>query len=155
MKNTLTRISPLLLRLCSIAALAFLVGCTSVSLMSDYDESIDKGATEFHKLVETFLVGIERDGRNAGPLTESEKAFFKKAAVELSSLSVRASAHDKNELTKKMIANLADSMSTLEELVPLGVTRDQVKPVRSALTTSISAIIQLEVAKKRGATTNK
>ena len=140
---------PVFLRFFALSVVFALVGCT-VRLISDYDENTDRGAGEFQKSVETFLVKIESQGRGAGPLTDAEKDFFQKAVVDLSALSVRASAIPKNEITVKMIANLTDSLETLQQLVPLGITNEQVKPIRSALNISTAAIIKLELEKKRG-----
>ena len=133
----------------ALFALVF-AGCTSVQLVSAYDEGTDRGITEFQKSVETFLTGLERTGRPAGALTRDEAAFFQKAEVDLSALRVRAAVIPKNDITIAMLRNLTDSMALLEELVPTGITREQVKPLRDALNASTGAILKLELAKKRG-----
>jgi len=143
-------VAPALLRLFTLLFGLALAGCTSITLISAYDEGTDKGITEFQKSVETFLTGVERTGRPAGDLSKAEVAFFEKASVDLSSLRVRAAAISKNDITIAMLANLTESMSTLEELVKSGITKEQIKPIRDALNASTGAILKLELAKKRG-----
>lgn len=144
------RCVPVVLRYLSLSLVIALAGCT-IRLISDYDENTDKGVSEFQKSMETFLVRIETQERPAGPLSDAEKDFFQKAKVDLSALRVRASAIPKNEITVRMIANLTSSVEALEQLVPLGITKDQVTPIHSAFNTSVGAIIKLELEKKRGA----
>ena len=129
----------------------FLSACTSVTLMSSYDEALDAGITELQKSTETFLVQLEHTGRAPGPtLTKEEQDFLDKATVEVTSLQIRAAAQPKNEITLQQLSILKDSYLTLGDLLKVGAPRNQIQTIRDAFNTSTGAILKLELAKKRG-----
>ncbi len=126
-----------------------LAGC-SVNLISAYDENIDKSVTQLQKEIETFFVTI--DGQNATECTyDKHKDFYKESKVAISAIEVRARAIPKNEISVEQVGLLNDSLSSMEELHKLGcLDKDQVSNLRSNFNTSITAILKLELAKKRG-----
>ena len=129
----------------------FLSSCTSVTLISHYDEGIDAGITELQKSTDMFLTQLEHTGRVAGPtLTKDEQDFLDKSSVAISSLQIRAAAHPKNEITSQQLVILKDSFSILGDLLKAGAPKDQILTIRNALNASTGAILKLEFAKKRG-----
>lgn len=139
------------------ACLALLfAGCAPIVLVSSYDEGLDHGVTAVQRSVETFLIDIEHNGRApAAKLSVADQAFFDQVEVDLSSLRVRASATPKNELTTQMLETLSQQMQTLQKLVRVGISPEQVRPIREAVNTSVRAILTFELAKKRGETNPK
>lgn len=139
--------------LCLFFALVF-SGCLNVRLISDYDQQIDTSITAFQKKMETFLTSLERKAGRDDAKYEYNVAFYDEAKVDLSAVRVRAAAIPKNDITIKMIDKLQDSLLTLEKLHkegPLGMIPPQeIYPLRSAFNTSCTAILKLELAKKRG-----
>lgn len=133
-----------------LVSLLAITGCASVRLLSEYDPVIDERVTALQKSLEAFLLGIEEQGREPGPLTPEERSFFQSTRVELSSLAIRAGAVPKNELTVAMIENLRAATADLQELVVEGIAPEQVEPLRSAINTATGAILRLELAKRRG-----
>ncbi len=157
MKNTLRQIS-LQIKFPSIIALALciiLTACTTIRLVSDYDEVIDKGITDLQISAETFFTKLDHTGRKTGPLTKEEITFLDQISVSLTSLQIRAAASPKNEITIQQLELLKDSFGILSDLLQTGVTKEQVKPIRNAFNTSTTAILKLELAKKRGESANK
>ena len=126
-------------------------GCQSVRLVSDYDEMIDKGVTSIQKKIEMFLTDVEKEGRTpSNDLSITDGKFFDEVLVDISSLRLRAEATLNNEITIEMLESLNDSVLTLKTLVKEGISTEQVKPIRSAINTSVGAILKFEIAKKRG-----
>lgn len=139
---------------CLLVMLAF-GGCTSIRLIADYDEQIDKSVTDFQRKVETFLTGLERNADQPESKYDANVKFYDEARVDLSAIRVRAAALPKNEITLKQIDLLTDSLGKLEELQRLGIRREHIAPLRSAFNSTCTAILKLELAKKRGEGTDQ
>jgi len=137
------RIIPLLL------ILAF-TGCASIRLIADYDEQIDTAVTDFQRKIETFLTHLERNAGKDEAKYQNNTKFYDEAKVDLSAIRVRAAAIPKNDITLKLIDLLLENISNLENLHKLGISAEQVSPIRSAINTQCTAILKLEIAKKRG-----
>ncbi len=150
-RNNLIVIS---VRLLCLVLVLLLSGCVSVRLISDYDEQIDASITAFQKEMETFLTSLERNAGKDKAKYENNIVFYDEAKVDLSAVRVRAAAIPKNDITIKMVDKLLDSLLTLEKLHsegPLGmIPIQEIYPLRSAFNTSCTAILKLELAKKRG-----
>ncbi|MFQ5847954.1 MAG: hypothetical protein ACE5IQ_09860 [Candidatus Methylomirabilales bacterium] len=128
-------------------------GC-SVKFISDYDEVTDKSATALHKNVERFLLKMEATAGSSAGTYRKNKTFYDEAKVALSSMRMRAKAIPNNRLTVQHIELLEkniDALRTLhEKRGPKGLAKPLVDPVRDALDAQFTAIIKLELAKKRG-----
>ena len=127
-----------------------LVGCANVRLISEYDEKTDTAITSFQRRMETFLTSLERNAGQDQAKYENNTKFYDELKVELSSIRVRAEAIPKNEITVLQIELLEDNMAKLERMHKLGINADDVKPLRIAFNASCTAILKLELAKKRG-----
>lgn len=142
-------ISRALLIALAIAAMA-LAGCT-VKLVSNYDEKTDKAVSELQKEVESFFVTMEEQQGTPACAYENHKSFYDETAVELSAIEVRAKALEKNEITVEQVNLLQDSFNNLEQLHQKEcLSSNQIESLRSSFNSSITAILRLELAKKRG-----
>ncbi|MBI4634082.1 MAG: hypothetical protein HY742_09360 [Deltaproteobacteria bacterium] len=142
-------------RLASLLLVVALAGCASIRLIADYDEQIDKSVSELQRKCETFLTGLERNVGKPEAGHDTNTKFYDEAKVDLSAIRVRAAAISKNEITLKQLDLLADSLDKLEQLHKGGLRREQIKPLRSAFNASFTAILKLELAKKRGESPDK
>ncbi|HDH07412.1 MAG TPA: hypothetical protein ENG89_00100 [Candidatus Moranbacteria bacterium] len=146
--------------LLSIIFLA-LSGCT-VKFVSQYDEITDSSVTALQRKVETFMVTLESQDGLPECSYEHHKEFYQEAKVDLSAMRVRAAAISKNKITVAQLKLLSDSFIQLENLHKLKVeksestnnlrciTKDEVSLLRTAFNSSFTAILKLELAKKRG-----
>ncbi len=124
--------------------------CT-VKLISSYDEKTDNAVTELHKKVETFFVTLESQEGLPECKYENHQDFYRDVKVSISAIEVRARAIPKNELTIEQIELLNDSLYKLEQLHKIDcLTAELIKPLRILFNTSFTAILKLELAKKRG-----
>ncbi len=133
-----------------LALIALLSGC-SIQLVGNYDEHIDKGVTQLQKDFETFLITVDSQTKTPKCKYQNHTQFYQGSKVAISSIEVRANAIDKNEKTVKQIGLLKDSLASLENLHRWGCfTHSQVQSLRSSFNSHITAILKLELAKKRG-----
>jgi len=127
-----------------------LYGCT-VKLISSYDENTDKAVTQLQKDFEKFFITVESQAGTNDCKHENHIKFYQDSTVSISAIEVRAKAMDKNEITVEQVGLLKDSLGSLEKLHKIGCfSKDQVSLLRDSFNTSITAILKLELAKKRG-----
>jgi hypothetical protein len=135
-----------------IIILQFLIqtGCT-VRLISSYDEKTDKAITDLHKNFETFFLTLESLEGLPECKYENYTEFYKDAKVSISSIEVRARAIPDNEITIKQIALLKENIDLLEQLhIYSCLSKEQIEPLRVSFNSGFTAILKLELAKKRG-----
>jgi hypothetical protein len=138
-----------------------LSGCT-ITQISSYDEVTDKAISSLQRKVESFLIKLEtKDGLPECTYKENSK-FYSEAKVDLSAIKVRAQAIPKNEITIEQIQLLDNSLNDLETLHKYKdkksqkenklycISKDEVAPLRIGFNSSFTAILKLELAKKRG-----
>lgn len=134
----------------TLAMLFVLSGC-SVRLISSYDEKIDNSVTQLQKDFETFFVIVESQEGLPECEYKNHMKFYQDSKVAISAIEVRAKATPKNDITVKQVELLKDSLDKLETLHKLGCfTPGQVENLRTSFNTSITAILMLELEKKRG-----
>ena len=132
-----------------------LSGC-AVQLTGSYDDAIEKGMTAFQKKMETFLVGLEMNDSFPACSYKKNTQFYLETKVDLSAIKVRAAAIPKNKITVEQLELLTSSLGTLEQLHKLKdkksecIPAQEIVPLRVAFNTSATAILKLELAKKRG-----
>lgn len=149
------------LRLILLLLLLGMSGCT-VKLIASYDETTDQNVTALQRKMETFLTELEtKDGLPECSYSNNAE-FYTQAKVDLSAIKVRVDAIPKNEITAEQIALLASSLNDLQALHQLKdkktttegelrcLSSDEIKALRSAFNVSFTAILKLELAKKRG-----
>jgi hypothetical protein len=136
-----------------IALMAVSLGCT-VKLIADYDEIIDKTATDLQGKIETFLTRMERTAGTSEGEYDNNTAFYDEIKGVLSSMKVRARAIPKNELTVQHIELIEENIENLRKLhekqKEKGLTKTYIDPARTALNTQFTALITLQNALKRG-----
>ena len=138
-----------------------ITGCT-VKFISSYDEATDVAVTALHRKVETFFITLESGEGLPGCTYDNHKKFYEEAKVDISAIQVRAEAIPKNEITIQQLKLLSNSLDQLEQLHKLKkklsdeqgklicLTRQEIAPLRTAFNASFTAILKLEIAKKRG-----
>lgn len=125
-------------------------GC-AVNLISKYDETTDKTVTALQKNIEGHLVGLEAVDGLPECKYEQYKQFYSEAKVDASAIAVRAAAIPKNDITIKQTLLLTNSLESLEKLHKIAcLSKDQISPLRAQFNSSFTAILKLELAKRRG-----
>lgn len=137
-----------------VLTLALLSGC-AIQLVSSYDEKTDVAVTALQRKFEIFFVKLE--GLKVPPACShgANKTFYDESKVDVSAIQVRAAAVPLNEISIEQAELLSKNLGLLEQLHKgKGETRclspDEIKPLRQAFTSSLTAILKLELAKKRG-----
>lgn len=140
--------------LITLAVAFVLAGCSTIKLVGDYDEQIDKGVTQLQKDVETFLVKLEGTAPKQDDLVEDYKKntkFYDNSKVALSGLRVRADAMERNSITVRMLDRVAKNTERLETMHQDGLRKAEIEnSIRGALNAQFTAILTFELAKKRG-----
>lgn len=132
------------------ACLSLLAGC-AIQLVSSYDEKTDEAVTALQKKFETFFVTVgDQYGLPECKYANHQK-FYQEAKVDISAIDVRARAIPDNGKTAEQVSLLGASLESLEKLHKISCfTDEQVDNLRSSFNSSITAILTLELAKKRG-----
>ena len=130
-------------------SIGVILGCLSVRLMAEYDRKIDDGITEIQRKTEAFLIKMERIAETPESAYAKHIGFYDEVKVDLSALKVRADAIALNDLTSQQIGLLQDSFKKLEEQHKKGLKAVMIESIRQSLNTQFTAILKLEVAKKR------
>lgn len=132
-------------------ALAF-AGCT-LRLVADYDEQIDRGATELQQQMDAHLTRLEALGSHPDAAFAANQEFYREYGVRLRSLGLRAQAHRRNETTIEQLQRMEASLQELREQHERGGTLSTtfIAAARELFNSSWGAIIAWEIAKRRGA----
>ncbi|WP_374564958.1 hypothetical protein [Nitrosomonas sp.] len=134
----------------SLILVVVLTGCT-VKLISSYDEATDRAVTDLQRKTEAHLVVLESVEGLPECTFDHHKQFYDEAKVDVSAITVRAAAIPKNDITTQQTALLASNFDNLEKLHRIAcLSKDQITLVRSHFNTSFTAILKLELAKRRG-----
>jgi len=141
-----------------LAVLLALTACAEISLISDYDAATDQQVTKLHRDVETFFTVLERNPTKPACTRASNDAFYAQATTDINLLIARNEIRTKNDITKKQLVVMKDSLELLEGLHEvadsedrcLGLDSNEMQALRGAFSTSFGAILKLELAKKRG-----
>ena len=134
--------------------LLVVLGCQQVRFVSAHDEVVDRGTTALHTKIASFVGKMVMfAGRPEGTYAANEAAYPDLQA-EVSSLLLRAGATPKNEITRRQFDELQANVERLRQLHQLGGDRGLRKavatPALAAIDVNCSAIIKLELAKRRG-----
>jgi hypothetical protein len=85
-----------------LVALSLIISCTSIQLVSKYDENIDKQTQELQKKLDRHLMSL-RVSNDDSLKYESNQKFYTDTLSDLNAISVRASAIYKNKLTIQQV----------------------------------------------------
>ncbi len=133
---------------------ALMIAACTVKLISDYDEALDRAASDLQIKVEAFLVKMQASAGTPDGEYAKNSTFYDEVKVALSAMRLRAEATPKNELTVEQIGLLEKNLENLRQLHesagPAGLSKTVVATTRTLLNTQFKAILTLELAKKRG-----
>jgi hypothetical protein len=138
-----------------IFTIIWLCSCSSIRLISDYDEITDKAVTELQDKVSRYFVKLSREIGTDKAKYENYVEFFDEAKVDLNNLKIRADAIDKNEITQKIVGELTNMVNTTEQLHQIGFNNKlEIVPIQKNFNVAFTAIIKFQMALKRGEKTN-
>ena len=128
----------------------FVASCT-VKFIADYDEVTDQLVTEVHKQMEWFFLDVGTKIGTPEADYENYINFYNEIKVDISTLKLRASSFEKNEITLQQIDLLSKNLNLMEELHKTGLTDfSLVEEPRRDFNIALGSILKLELAKKRG-----
>lgn len=135
-----------LLLFCAAVSLAG-PACT-FRLIGDYDDTIDKGVTEFQQKAEVYFLKLQ-----SNPNTPYDQSVYDDLYPRLAVLQSRAAALPKYGIIAQQVANMkkqVDDFQKLDQMSPRPLPKSiQVAP-ESAIAVSVESILTLELALKRG-----
>lgn len=136
--------------LCLMVWVGLLSGC-QISLLSQYDETTDKAVSALQKKMESHLLSLEAKEGLPECVVSFYGATYQDLKVDASAITVRAAAIPKNDLTAQQVQLLGQSIETLEKLHQIAcLSKAQIAPLRLQFNASFTAILKLELAKRRG-----
>lgn len=149
-----------------VAAAVAISACSSVQLISDYDEPTDKALTALQQGTDDFITGLLANARSEDNAFEKHKQFYDDADKQLRRIEFRVSSMPKNDQTKKLVANIraailgegkcTENGGSLRDLhclpanLALGPSRDALLVNQRNINQTIGAALALELAKKQG-----
>ncbi|MDI6767639.1 MAG: hypothetical protein QME52_12530 [Bacteroidota bacterium] len=144
----------LLLHKYSVEIILFLYLITftacSVKFITEYDENTDRTVSDLQRKFETFFISAEKVcGTPEGDYSHFEN-FYDDIKVDLTLLELRVNAKSKNEIQIEQVSLLKKSFDDLKKLHKLGLTKEQLAPIRTGFNVSLTAILKFEFAKRRG-----
>lgn len=90
----------------------FFTGCTTVQLVSNYDETVDKQSQELQKKLDSYFISLQN--LRGEPLTYKENLkFYEGVLTDLNALELRSSIIYKNKITQQEVVLLKDSIALL------------------------------------------
>ncbi len=129
--------------------ITILSACTP-KYISDYDEYTDRAITSLQREFETFFVTLDSLVDRDKCEWINHSSFYHSSKINISSVQVRVKAITKNKKTIEQVVLLSNSLKSLEKLHKLGCfSNEQIENLRSNFNSSFTAILKLELAKKR------
>jgi hypothetical protein len=149
-----------------LALFLLAAACTSVRLISDYDEATDKALTSLQQSADTFITKLVAHAPSEKNAFDRHKSFYEAMDQELRKLEFRVASIPKNGKTVKLVASIRASIlgdgKCSEEGVslrdlhcqPAGLARGPSKVAleinRRNVNQTIGAALALELAKRQG-----
>jgi len=128
------------------------VGC-QVRFATAYDEIIDRGTSDLHTEVMAFVGKMAALSGTPEGTYDANQAVYPELSAKVSTLRLRAAAAPKNQITVKLLDELAGNLERLRLLHRMGKERGLNQalagPALSAIDVNCSTIIQYELAKRR------
>lgn len=125
------------------------IGCSYVKPVSVYDEQMDKGITALQKNTEEVLLMIETYQGKVESTYEYHRAYYRRAIIDVSSLKIRAEAIQEDNLSTKMLKQLLNNIIRFEKDHIEGIAANEVDLYRGGFNSQFTALLSLELAKKR------
>jgi hypothetical protein len=124
-------------------------GCFSVKLIADYDEVVDKQVTELYRGISTYMQELANKPEVFGADSAARASKYSDIQLDISMLKLRAMAKEKNSQQIQQVELLIDSWNKIGELQKLKPSKEMVLNAQSGLEITLTAILKLEIAKKR------
>ena len=136
-----------------VAALFLLASC-AVRLVSPYDETMDRGISNFHEKVTAFVVKMESVAGRPEGTYDANKDAYADLRASVVTLRMRAAATPLDEATRtsldEVIHNI-DNLVRLHSAAGTGGLKSAVgDPALAAIDVQCESILRFEIAKKRG-----
>lgn len=90
-----------------------LSGCTSIQLVSSYDEQTDNAATQMEKDVTAFFIKLDSALTPAERSFQASQDFYQKQAVAIAAMKTRANAIPINQITQQQVQLLNENLAYL------------------------------------------
>jgi len=156
----------------ALVALALLaVSCAGIRWISDYDEETDQSLTAIQQKTDDFIVALEKKRGSAEAGFDKNAAFYEEIDRALRQLEFRVGSIPKNDKSVKLVGDIrtvivgkgecsADGASLrdlhcLPENKAKGPSVAALEISRRNINQTISAALQLELAKKQGTASDK
>jgi hypothetical protein len=126
--------------------------CSTVSLVTEYDEQVDRTATRLQRTMDAFLTRLENLPSNDSERSYGgNKEFYLQYGVDLRALKVRATGLQRNSITVEQIERMENS---LEQLRSTHESQNRLSPLairefRNLFNIAWTTILTFELAKKR------
>jgi len=135
---------------CSLVIL-LLTGCSSIRLITAYDEVTYATINALQEKTTTFFVDLNEDLGTPEADYINHKAFYHDARVMISTLKLRANAMEKNEIVIGQINLLEENFNTLAALDKKGFKNlNSIELAKRGMDMSLTAMIKLQLALRRG-----
>ena len=129
----------------------FYSSCSSVRLITDYDEVTYASINAVQEKVTTFFVDWRQDMGTKKAKYENHKDFYRDMRVKTETLALRANAMDKNSIVIQQVQLLESNFKNLEDLDKAGVNSvEEILPLKNAFNSALTAMIKLQLGLKRG-----
>lgn len=136
--------------LCSAVLFAFILnGCFSVKFVADYDEAVDKQVTELYRSISVYMQDLVNTPQVSAADSIARAAKYNSIQLDIGTLKLRASAKEKNDEQIQQVDLLANSWGIIAKLQALKATPKEFINAQSSLEISLTAILKLELAKKK------
>lgn len=130
--------------------LVVVLAACAPALIAPYDEVTDQTVSALQRRTEAHLLALE-DAQGTPACTYAQhRQFYADARIETSALAVRSAAIPGNALTSEQVLLLLDSLEQLRQLHQIAcLTTAQIAILRTQFNSSFTAILKLELAKRR------
>lgn len=135
--------------------LAFIVmfiiqSCSTIRLISDYDEISDKAVSSMQDKVSKFFIKQERELNTEAGKYVSNIVFYDEVEADLNNLIIRANA-TQNQLFLQQVKLLVENIELTEKLHQMGFKKiGQLAPLKENFNRAFIDIVTLQMALKRG-----
>jgi len=155
----------------SILSVLLLIACSGITVISDYDEETDKSLTSLQQKTDDFVERLEGVTGTSDGAFEKNKDFYDDADRDLRQLEFRVNSIPKNGDTVELVSDIRKVLlgegkcnsegTSLKDLhcspsgMQSGPSKDALVIAQRTVNQTISAALNLEIAKKQGLERNK
>lgn len=123
--------------------------CSGIRLIQDYDSISDNKITSLQEKTSRFFIKAERQIEQSQFLYENYINFYYDIKTDLNVLLVRSRAIQKTDIIQKQLNSLLIQINSLEELHKKKIkSKEELEPIKNAIESSYTAIIQFQMALK-------